>query len=180
MSDPHAHVAISTHDTLTSDLRRIRIGLPMDAALFGEVMTLITDRWPGTTVTGDGHHFTLQLPPEPESTIGAEVVARLDEELKLMRQAGPVTLNQGVSFTPDLRIIHDGQLYLLAKDERNLWATDRGYRLRWDPTRDMWHLWNTSAPEHDPEGTGLHRWITTKGLEKWIVPNQYPLRRVDR
>lgn len=176
MSDPRAHVAMSAHDTLTNDLRRVRIALPMDAALFSEVVSVLCDRWPGTTVTGDGRHFTLQLPPEPDDA----KLKELDDMLADVRKGEPVELNQGASFTLDLRIIHEGQLYLLAKDERLLWATDRGYRLRWDPDRQMWHLWNTAAPEHDPEGTGFHRWITTKGLEKWIVPNQYPLRRVDR
>lgn len=44
------YTASAQEDTL----RTIRIALPMDAKLYGELLTLITDRWPGSKLAHGG------------------------------------------------------------------------------------------------------------------------------
>lgn len=38
-------------------LRTVRIGMPIDFALYGELITLISTRWPDAKLTRDGIHI---------------------------------------------------------------------------------------------------------------------------
>lgn len=51
------------------ELRTIRIGLPLDAKLYGQLLTLITDRWPGSTLAGGG----IRIPEHPPERVTAEI-----------------------------------------------------------------------------------------------------------
>lgn len=105
------YIASVLDGRLDQHKRTIRVALPMDATLFGEFARVICDRWPGTTVTGDGGHFILTLPPEKTPA------------------------GEG----PEEEVVHDGQLHTLPKDG-SVWVTDREWTVMWDAGAEAWKV----------------------------------------